>query len=66
VLTVSDTRDETNDTSGQLLAERVVRDGHVLAAHSIVKDNVSEIQAKVKAWIADAAVDVVISTAAPD
>ena len=62
VLTVSDTRDEENDTSGKLLAERVTRDGHVLAARAIVKDSVGEIQAKLKAWIADPDVDVVIST----
>ena len=31
VLTVSDTRDEESDTSGKLLADRVTRDGHVLA-----------------------------------
>ncbi|HET7083166.1 MAG TPA: molybdenum cofactor biosynthesis protein B [Rhizomicrobium sp.] len=62
VLTISDTRDESNDTSGKLLAERVTRDGHVLAAHAIVKDSVSEIQAKLKSWIADPQVDVVIST----
>ena len=62
VLTVSDTRDEANDTSGKLLADRVVRDGHVLAARRIVRDDVAEIRAQVKAWIADPDVDVVIST----
>ena len=62
VLTVSDTRDEENDTSGKLLAERVTRDGHLLAARVIVKDNVAEIQAQIKKWIADPEVDVVIST----
>lgn len=62
VLTVSDTRDEASDTSGKLLAERVARDGHVLAARRIVKDDVAEIRTQVKAWIADPAVDVVIST----
>ena len=62
VLTVSDTRDETNDTSGQLLADRVTRDGHALAARGLVKDNVGEIQAQIKKWIADPQVDVVIST----
>lgn len=62
VLTVSDTRDEANDTSGKLLAERVARDGHVLAGRSIVRDSVVEIQAQVKKWIADPDVDVVIST----
>jgi molybdenum cofactor biosynthesis protein B len=62
VLTVSDTRDAENDTSGKLLSDRVARDGHVLAARSIVKDSVVEIQAQVKKWIADPGVDVVIST----
>ena len=62
VLTVSDTRDEESDTSGKLLADRVVRDGHVLAARKLVKDDVPQIRAQVKAWIADPEIDVVIST----
>ena len=62
VLTISDTRDEANDTSGNLLAERVVRDGHRLAARAIVKDDVAQIRAQVKSWIDDPEVDVVIST----
>lgn len=62
VLTVSDTRDEANDTSGKLLAERVTRDGHVLTARRIVRDDVAEIRAQVKEWIADPQIDVVIST----
>jgi molybdenum cofactor biosynthesis protein B len=62
VMTVSDTRDEANDTSGQLLADRVVRDGHVLAARRIVRDEVSQIRDQVKAWIADPEVHVILST----
>jgi molybdenum cofactor biosynthesis protein B len=62
VLTVSDTRDEESDTSGKLLAERVVRDGHVLASRRMVRDDVAEIQAQVKQWIADPEVEVVICT----
>lgn len=62
VLTVSDTRDEESDTSGKLLADRVTRDGHVLAARAMVKDDVVEIQAQLKGWIADPGVDVVVST----
>ncbi|MGZ5922616.1 MAG: molybdenum cofactor biosynthesis protein B [Rhizomicrobium sp.] len=62
VLTVSDTRDEDSDTSGRLLAERVVRDGHVLAARALVKDDVAKIQAQLKNWIADPGIEVVIST----
>lgn len=62
VLTVSDTRDEESDTSGKLLAGRVVRDGHVLAARTMVKDDIGEIQAQLKDWIADPRIDVVVST----
>lgn len=62
VLTVSDTRDEESDTSGKLLADRVTRDGHVLAARAMAKDDVGEIQTQVKTWIADPQVDVIVST----
>jgi len=62
VLTVSDTRNEDSDTSGKLLADRVTRDGHRLAARVIVKDDVGRIRDQVKAWIDDPEVDVVIST----
>lgn len=62
VLTVSDTRDEESDTSGKLLADRVTRDGHVLAARAMVKDDIGEIQVQLKRWIADPQLDVIVST----
>lgn len=62
VLTVSDTRDESNDTSGQLLAERVTSSGHQLAAKAIVKDDVYQLRAIVSKWIADDNIHAVIST----
>jgi molybdenum cofactor biosynthesis protein B len=62
VLTVSDTRDEESDTSGKLLADRVIRDGHVLAGRAMVRDEVDAIQQQLKAWIADPEVEVVVST----
>jgi molybdenum cofactor biosynthesis protein B len=62
VLTVSDTRDEESDTSGALLAERIVRDGHLLAARGRVRDDTAAIQETVKGWIADPGIDVIIST----
>lgn len=62
VLTVSDTRDEDSDTSGKLLADRVMRDGHVLAGRAIVTDDIGEIRKQVKAWIDSPDVEVVIST----
>ena len=62
VLTVSDTRDESNDTSGQLLAERVTSSGHQLAAKAIVKDDVYQLRAIVSKWIADENIHAIIST----
>ena len=62
VLTISDTRDETSDTSGKLLADRVARDGHMLAGRHIVIDDIEEIRRQMKAWIADPEVDVILST----
>ncbi|MPT49356.1 MAG: molybdenum cofactor biosynthesis protein B [Sphingobium sp.] len=62
VLTVSDTRDEASDRSGALLVERLTGAGHVLAGKAIVTDDVDAIRAQVKVWVADEAVDLVIST----
>jgi molybdopterin adenylyltransferase len=62
VMTVSDSRTEANDTSGQALVDLIARDGHVLKARTIVKDEQAAIVAQLKAWIADAEIDVVIST----
>lgn len=62
VLTVSDTRTEENDTSGKTLAERLVKAGHRLAEKAIVADDIYAIRAIVSRWIADPAVQVVITT----
>lgn len=62
VLTVSDTRTEADDRSGDTLAERLTGAGHRLAARAIVPDEVEAIRSQVKAWAADPAVDVVITT----
>jgi molybdenum cofactor biosynthesis protein B len=62
VLTVSDTRSLSDDKSGSTLADRVTAAGHNLAARDIVTDDVDAIRAKLKAWIADQGVDVIITT----
>jgi molybdenum cofactor biosynthesis protein B len=62
VLTISDSRTLENDTSGNVLAERIERAGHRLAARAIVKDDRDAIVAQYRAWVADPAIDVVIST----
>jgi molybdenum cofactor biosynthesis protein B len=62
VLTVSDTRGLADDKSGSVLAEMIVAAGHRVADRAIVKDDVGAIRARMESWIADPAVDVVIST----
>jgi molybdopterin adenylyltransferase len=62
ILTVSDTRTPADDKSGSSLVEMLTADGHELAARAIVKDDVELIRAQLKAWIADPAVDAVITT----
>jgi molybdenum cofactor biosynthesis protein B len=62
VLTVSDTRTEATDTSGRLLADRLVAAGHEFAGKAIVTDDVKAIRAQVRAWVADENVDLILST----
>jgi molybdenum cofactor biosynthesis protein B len=60
VLTVSDTRDETTDTSGQLIKSQVAAEGHHLAGYKIVKDEPVEIDSLLRAAIADPQVEAII------
>ena len=62
VLTVSDTRNADNDTSGDTLVERLTGAGHTLAARALLPDDVEAIAGQMRAWIADDAVDAIIST----
>lgn len=62
VMTVSDTRTLANDTSGDALAQRVVAAGHQLAARTILRDDADLIEQQLRTWIADPAIDVVITT----
>jgi len=62
VMTVSDTRDASNDKSGDTLAARIAEAGHVLAARTIVTDDQAKIAAQLRSWIDDPMIDVVIST----
>ena len=62
VLTISDSRTERDDTSGDLLVELLGGDGHELADRAIVKDDVYAIRAIVSRWIAEANVNVVLTT----
>ena len=62
VLTVSDTRTEANDTSGDTLAARIAAAGHRLAARSLCRDDADAIEKQLRSWIADPAIDVVITS----
>jgi molybdenum cofactor biosynthesis protein B len=62
VLTISDTRELADDKSGQTLVERIRAAGHVVAERGIVTDDVKKIRQRVKDWIADKFIDVVITT----
>lgn len=62
VLTVSDTRTFADDKSGQVLVERIEKAGHKLAARQILPDERDRIADQLRVWIADAEIDVVIST----
>ncbi len=62
VLTISDSRALTDDKSGNILAERLTAAGHRLAGRDIVPDDVDAIRVRLKSWIADKGVDVIVTT----
>ena len=62
VLTVSDTRTEETDTSGQYLVEALQAAGHHLADKKIVIDDIYRIRAVLSSWIADPQVQTVLIT----
>ena len=62
VMTVSDTRDASNDTSGDTLAKRIEGAGHVLAARTLLKDDAAHIRTQLQKWIDDPQIDAVITT----
>lgn len=62
LLTVSDTRDHSQDRSGDVLAERIEGAGHILADRMIVRDERDQIADHLREWIANDEVDVILST----
>ena len=62
VLTVSDTRELSEDRSGDVLVGRIEAAGHILADRKIIRDERTEIADQLRAWCADPQVDIVIST----
>ena len=62
LLTLSDTRTEDTDTSGDILAQRITAKGHRLAARAIEREDVAKVVARLSAWLDDPAVDCIITT----
>ena len=62
VLTISDSRSLTTDSSGQYLADTLVAAGHVLSERKLLRDDIDSVRAQVETWIGNDAVDVVLTT----
>lgn len=62
VLTISDTRTSSNDTSGDYLATQLEEAGHQLSDRQLVHDDIYTIRAQVAAWIADDNIQVILTT----
>ncbi len=62
LLTISDSRTPTDDTSGDILAQRMAAAGHQLVTREISRDSVDEIAAHLHRWIDDETIDAIIST----
>lgn len=62
LLTVSDSRQSDDDTSGDILASRIEAAGHNLATREISKDDKNEIAAHLHRWIDDDQIDAIITT----
>lgn len=62
VLTISDTRNEDSDTSGQILVERIKTAGHDVAGRMVVRDDIDQIRAQVRSWIDSKTVDAIVTT----
>lgn len=62
LVTVSDTRTAADDTSGDILAQRIEGAGHTLVARAIERDDADALEARFNAWIEDNRIDAIVST----
>lgn len=62
VLTVSDTRDLECDTSGALLANRLMNAGHVLHDRMLVRDDIDGIRAQLQVWLGRPEIEIILTT----
>lgn len=62
VVTVSDTRNDDNDTSGRYLVEQLQGSGHRVLGKTIIKDDTYKLRALIASLIADDQVQAVLVT----
>ena len=62
VMTISDSRTEADDKSGDTLVERLTGAGHHLISRTIVHDDIDQIQAMTRIWINDPEIDCILTT----
>lgn len=62
VLTISDTRSLEEDTSGQLLVDRLTEAGHKLIDRALIQDDIYQLRAEVSRWIAEPTIQVILTT----
>lgn len=62
VLTISDSRIEETDKSGQLLVKRLEEAGHRLLEKLILPDDIYKIRAAASRWIAGEEVEIILTT----
>jgi molybdenum cofactor biosynthesis protein B len=62
VMTISDSRTEDNDKSGNSLVENLTAAGHNRADKLIVPDDIYQMRAAVSAWIANPDINAIITT----
>ena len=62
VLTISDTRSLATDTSGALLADRLVAAGHSLHDRAIVTDDIAAIRSQLEVWLQRSDIEIILTT----
>ncbi|QOV89587.1 MogA/MoaB family molybdenum cofactor biosynthesis protein [Humisphaera borealis] len=61
IVTLSDTRTEADDTSGQSIRKSVEHAGHIVARYQLIRDEPAELRVVLEALLADASVDVILT-----
>lgn len=62
VLSISDTRTEATDEGGRRIARALEAAGHRVAERALVRDEPPEIDARLRGWLADGRVEVIVTT----